>query len=130
MSVFILSFIIFLTILLLDTNLGKSIKAFNSPDPSIDYSFMLAFPLTVNGANNETSKITVFVRDSKTIALTNKSVALTTSLGSIVPLRLITDIDGKVQFTLNCQNQQGVAQINGIIDGRVTLTKTVTVKCI
>ena len=128
MSVFLLSFALFLSLVFINQTVGNDTRASNSLKPSVNTSFILSFPLEVVGT--EPSTITVFVRDEDTKPLPNRAVTLSSSIGSINTPNLITDGDGKATAEFTCNNvPSGIAQINAIIDDTLSLTKTVTIKC-
>ncbi|MEO6508828.1 MAG: hypothetical protein ABIO02_02650, partial [Patescibacteria group bacterium] len=66
MSVFLLSFALFLSLIFLNTRLGTSSRASASLKPSVDTSFILTFPLQLATDSNESSDLTIFIRDTDT----------------------------------------------------------------
>lgn len=132
MSIFLLSFALFLSLVFLNKNVGRSTRASSTSKPSVDTSFILAYPLEQPAGSKEPSMLTIFVRGADTKPLVNKTVTLTTNLGVIQPPSVVTDNDGKAvaQFTCSSTGQtSGVAQIRAIIDNTLEMTKTVSIKC-
>jgi hypothetical protein len=131
MSVFLLSFALFLSLVFLNTTLGKNSRASSTTKPSTDNSFILAFPLELSTTSATPSSLTIFVRDADTKPLQNRNVALSATAGSVQPSTVTTDTDGKAtaQFSCNGASPSEVAQINAVVDNSFQLTKTVTIKC-
>ncbi len=121
MSVFLLSFALFLSLVFLNTNLGRGARASSALKPSAETSFMLAFPLELNAS--EPSTVTIFVRDPETKPIPQRSVAVSSTIGNLNPSTGITDTDGKITAQFTCNNQTGIAQLNAIIDNTLNVNK-------
>lgn len=131
MSVFLLSFALFLSLVFLNKTLGKNSRASSTTKPSQDTSFILAFPLELAIGSPDTSTLTIFVRDQDSKPLSNRSVVLTSTTGLIQPNIVITDADGKAAAQFKCSGAQPseIARINAVVDNSFQLSNTVTIKC-
>ena len=123
---FFIIFSIFAAALLWGRNFQRFTRAKEFNLPSSIKSVIFAYPYTVKADGKSYSKITVFVRNHKNSPLPNKTVILTTSLGSISPSMSKTDKKGKAEFTIT-SNQKGLANIEAKVEN-VKIKQTITIK--
>ena len=127
MLFFMLSFGLFISIVLFNKPLSRLTKAKEEFIPSSDASLIFAWPLTAKADGKYPVQVNVFVRNASNVPLTNKIVKLTTSLGSIKDINPTTDKAGKSTFAIGSQTP-GIADLTTIVDNQIQLKQKVSVK--
>ena len=127
LTVFFLSFTLFITVVFFNKPIAKFTRAKEDFLPSSTNSLVLAFPLTVKADGSSKSIINVFIRSDKGIPIKEQKVTVSSSLGDITEVNGTTDDQGKATFNLS-SSQPGIAAIEAIIGGTMTLTQKLSVK--
>ncbi|MCX7881167.1 MAG: Ig-like domain-containing protein [Patescibacteria group bacterium] len=109
-SVFFLSFLIFISVLLFNKPIVQLLRAKEETNPSPKKSLIIAWPLTLPADGKTNSTITVFLRNEKNQPVSNKIIFLKSTLGEFKENNLISDKDGKAEFHLS-STTPGLAQI-------------------
>ena len=122
-----LSFGLFTTITVFNKPLTRLTKAKEEFLPSSESSLLFAWPLTTKADGQESVQINVFVRNATNIPLSNKTVHLTTTVGTIKENDLVTDKAGKTSFMLG-SNSVGLAELSATVDNQVQLKQKISVK--
>jgi hypothetical protein len=125
MMLFFLAFTIFMSFILFNDQLTSVTRASTDIIAS-DKSLIFAWPLEVAADNTETSEVTVFVRNDEGRGISDKTVRLSTTVGSVQEAGVITDANGKAIFTIS-SGTPGVAEITAVVDN-ITIQRTVTIK--
>lgn len=124
---FFLSFGIFTSVLIFNKPLTQFAKAKEESLPSADKSKIIAYPLYSLAANGTAeSVISVFINSMTDKPLSNKSVTVTSSLGTVKPQSATTDEKGKAEFHLT-SSVAGVAQLTVMVDN-IKLNQPVSIK--
>jgi hypothetical protein len=126
-SLFFLTFGIFAAVVVFNKPLTQLTRAKEDTEPSAANSLLFAWPLKVPADGKQLSEITVFVRSTGTKPISNKTVSLTSSLGSVKESSQTTDSEGKAVFHLTSE-AAGVAEVTATLDGALKLNQTVTIK--
>lgn len=127
LAVFFLSFTLFITVVFFNKPIAKFTRAKEDFLPSSTNSLILAFPLTVKADGVAESTINVFIRSDKGIPIKEQNITITSSIGDIKEATSATDDQGKATFHLS-STTPGIAAIEAIIGGSVTLTQKLSVK--
>ncbi|GAB4219606.1 MAG: hypothetical protein Fur009_6550 [Candidatus Microgenomates bacterium] len=127
LTLLILVFSLFLSYVVFNKQIATFTRASEELVPSSQTSLIFAWPLNVKADGKSKVNINVFVRNNKNIPLPNKAVSLSTNLGNIESNNITTDKSGKASFNL-VSNQSGIAQITAIVDNKIQLNQTVTIK--
>lgn len=113
---FFLSFGIFASVVVFNKPLTQLARAKEDVIPSPDKSKILAYPLYSIPANGKAeSVITVFVNSISDKPLANKTVNVTSSLGTVSPTSAVTNALGKVEFHLTSA-EKGKAQADVTVE--------------
>ncbi|MFO0703534.1 MAG: Ig-like domain-containing protein [Patescibacteria group bacterium] len=119
------AFVAFAGYLLYVNNIAPLIFAGSTAKASPVKSMVFAYPLTIDKAVGESS-VQVFLISEEGKPIPNKVVALTTSLGNVVPATTTTDENGTAVFTFT-SSEGGVAELTPYADNQ-KLAQSVTVK--
>ena len=112
--VFIAAFTLFISTLL-RSPVTQITRAIEDKSVSPQQSLIFVWPLQLKADGKSVATITVFVRNSKTEAISGKRVNIISSLGNVTQNQNITDKDGKAVFQLSSISP-GIAEIEAIID--------------
>lgn len=85
-----------------------------------------AYPLTIKADGKTQSKIDLFVANSDSLPVPNKSVVASSTIGTLNPTNALTDKMGHVSYVLTME-EPGIATIQFTVD-RVLLGKQITVQ--
>jgi len=124
--VFLLTFTLFISSLVLQKPLSKFTKAKEEFLASPQKSLIFAWPLSLPADGKTEGTINVFVRNDKENPLSNKRVNLTTSLGTLKESQPVSDKQGRTEFKIS-STSPGVAQIKANVDG-VELVQKVSIE--
>ena len=128
MSLFIFSFLIFVSLVFFNKPLTRLSRAKEETIPSPQNSLIFAWPLSSKADDESTVQINVFVRNMNNAPLENKKVHLETSLGTLKDNDHMSEkSSGKATFVL-ISREIGIAEIRATIDNSVGLEKKITVK--
>lgn len=127
LSLFFLSFALFAVMVVFQEPLSHLTRAKEEFEASGDHSLMFAWPLSAVADGKSGSTITVFVRSTKGRPLSNKTVAVSSSLGQVQSIETTSDKEGKATFRV-ISDTPGIAEIQAVIDNNVPITQKVTVK--
>jgi hypothetical protein len=127
MSIFILSFVLFISIVASKDQLTRFTKAKEEFIPSAETSLILAWPLTTKSDGQSSAQVNVFVRNLNNAPLSNKKVSLSSTLGQIQGNDVVTDKAGKASFNLISETP-GTAEISALVDDTVQIKQKVSVK--
>lgn len=123
----VLIFSLFIGYVVFQKPIATFTKAKEESIPSSTNSLIFAWPLSAKIDKKEKIQINVFIRNANNIPLSNKLVSLKTNLGTINPSSSVTDKNGKATFILESA-VQGIAEITAIVDNKIQLSKTISVK--
>jgi len=126
MLVFLLSFGIFMTVLVFNKPINQLTRAKEESVVSEKNSLVFAWPLNAQADGKSQNKITVFVRSYTNKAIADKPVVIETTLGEVLEKEVVSGKDGKAEFHLT-SNSKGVAEITAKVAG-IPITQKVTVK--
>lgn len=126
-SLFLLSFFIFISVVVFGKPLSTFTRAAEESKPSAAKSLIFAWPLSASVARSETVKVDVFVRSGTGIPISNRRITLGSTLGSVSPQSVQTDSTGKASFSLTSQTV-GTSQLTATVDNSVPVTQKVSVK--
>lgn len=126
-SLIFLTFALFAIMVVFQEPLSHLTRAKEEFEASPSTSLILAWPLNVKADNKTASNLTVFVRTAKGRLLSNKVVAVTSTLGQVQTIESTSDKEGKTMFRI-ISDTPGTAEIEAIIDNNIKLTKKVTVR--
>ncbi|PIS15625.1 hypothetical protein COT62_02600 [Candidatus Roizmanbacteria bacterium CG09_land_8_20_14_0_10_41_9] len=128
MSLFIFSFLIFVSLVFFNKPLTRLSRAKEETIPSPQNSLIFAWPLSSKADGEDTVQINVFVRNMNNAPLENKKVHLETTLGTLRENDLMSEkSSGKATFVL-ISKEAGIAEIQAIVDNYVSLEKKITIK--
>lgn len=127
--VFILFFGIFTAMVVFNNPLKTFTQAAAESVPSSQTSLIFADPVykSIKADGKDSAKIDVLVRNANTVPIANKSVTISTTLGSIAQNSQISDKLGRTTFIIT-SNSPGTAEISAVVDGSVQLINKVSVK--
>ncbi len=123
----VLVFSLFISYVVFNKQIAIFTRASSDIEPSAEKSLIFAWPLTAKATGQDKVMINVFIRNEKNQPLANKLVSLTTTLGQLDAETQTTDKSGKVTFNLT-STQTGIAQIQAIVDNKVQLKQSLTIK--
>ncbi len=126
-SVFVLVFVLFISLVAFNEPIKRFTRASETVHPSGETSILFAWPQSTAADGTSKVKLEVFVRSMTGNPLPNKQVSVQSTLGTITPLTLTSDKSGKASFTLTATTP-GVATLSALIDGSTSVAKKVTVK--
>ena len=126
MSIFVLSFVLFISVVVSQDQLTRFTKAKEEFLPSAETSIILAWPLTAKASNQSIIAINVFIRNHNNAPLPNKKVTLQSNLGQVKEAEVITDKAGKATFNLS-SDSPGIAEVVATADG-VQVKQKVSIK--
>ncbi|MGB9883553.1 MAG: Ig-like domain-containing protein [Microgenomates group bacterium] len=124
---FVLIFSLFISYIVFNKQIATFTRASEEQVASSQSSLIFAWPLIAKADGKSKVTINVFVRNAKNVPLANKLVTLNTDLGSVEINNITTDKTGKATFYL-ISNQTGLAQITALVDNKIQLDQTITVK--
>jgi len=124
--VFFLAFGLFTSLVVFNKPLSRLIRASQEITPSVENSLILAWPLTVKADGQAATTVTVFLRNEKNYPVPNRSVSVSSTIGSFRENELTTDKGGKAEFHL-ISNTAGVAEISATT-GPLRLVQKISVK--
>ncbi|MCX7955640.1 MAG: Ig-like domain-containing protein [Patescibacteria group bacterium] len=127
LSILVLTFSLFMSYVLIGNQIKILTRASEELEPSSEKSLIFAWPLSAKANNQEKVMINVFVRNEKNQPLANKTVSLTTNLGEFDIDSQTTDKSGKTTFNLSSKDL-GVAKVEAIIENKVKLKQSITIK--
>lgn len=126
-SIFVFSFLLFITIVFINNPTQNLARASKTSDPSAQNSIIIVWPLSSKAGEDKTIQINVFARDKDNRPLEGKNVVLKTTLGKISQNNLKTGKKtGKATFILT-SNETGTAEISAAINN-IELEMKVTIK--
>lgn len=126
-TLFFLSFLFFLSVVLFNRPLSNLIRAKEDTSPSSQNSLMFAWPIEIQADGKTSVKIDVFVRSESNKLVSNKEVRISSTLGQVQPISVLTDKNGKASFSL-VSAQPGIAELTATIDNSTELSKKLTIK--
>jgi hypothetical protein len=124
--VFVISFVILTVFVVFNEPIATFTQAKDELVPSQEKSLIFAWPLDLEANGDDTSEITIFVRNIKGRGMSNKQIQLTATIGELQTSQKMTDGQGKAVFYLS-STQAGVAEIEALVDN-VTIKKDVSVQ--
>jgi hypothetical protein len=129
MVVFIIFFGLFTAELVFNKSINNFTRAASELVPSSQTSLIFADPVykSVKADGKEIAKIDVLIRNTNTVPIANKTVTVSTTLGTISKNTETTDKLGHAAFTIT-SDVQGIAQISATVDGSIQLINKVSVK--
>lgn len=127
LSIFFLSFILFVSILVFNKPLTQLTRAREDIQPSAANSLIFAWPLTAKADGTSKVNINVFVRSENNKLIGQKPVTLNTTLWDVQTVSNISDENGKTTFTITSRTP-GVAQISATVDTTTPVQKKLTIK--
>ena len=127
LTIFFLSFTIFVSILFFNKPLARFTRAKEDLLPSQNNSLIFAYPLSVKADGKAQSVINVFVRSDKGMPVKDQKIKLSTSLGMITETEGSSDDQGKSTFHLS-STTTGIAQIEATVGDSLRLTQKLSVK--
>ena len=127
MSLFFVAFLFFTTLVVFKKPLSTITRAENASEPSSTNSLLFAWPLSIKADKTSTVKIDVFVRSATNAPLENKTVKLSSTLGSIRAVQDSTDKGGKATFILTSETP-GMAEITGTINQSTPIAQKLSIK--
>jgi len=127
MSIFMLSFGLFIIITIFNKPLSRLTKAKEEFVPSSEASLIFAWPLTAKADGEYTVSVNVFIRNTSNVPLANKQVKITSSLGLVKDIIPTTDKSGKATFALG-SSSPGIAELTTTVDNQVNLKQKISVK--
>lgn len=126
-TIFLLLFGLFTSVLIFNEPLISFTRARDELAPSASKSIIFAWPLKLPADGVSKSAITVFVRNEKGGALSNKRVALNSTLGTLSAPSVVSNKNGKAEFTISSATP-GVAKLQATIDGSTPVSQTVSIQ--
>jgi len=123
---FLLSFILFITLVVFNKQITTKLRAREETDPSVSKSLILAWPLNLSADSKSESVIQVVVRNAKGGKVANRVVNLTTTLGTLKETSVNAGASGIAEFHLT-SDKPGLALIKATVDSNVPLTRQVTI---
>lgn len=125
LMIFFLAFTIFMTFIVFNDQITTVTQA-SVQEVSADKSLIFAWPLTLKANGEDTSEITIFVRNEDGKGIAGKIVSLQTTVGDVKEPAGTTDSTGKVLFHISSSNA-GVAEIQTLVDNN-PIRKKVSIK--
>lgn len=123
----VLIFSLFISYTVFNKQIATFTRASSDTEPSAEKSLIFAWPLTAKANGQDKVMINIFIRNEKNQPLASKLVTLSTNLGQFDNPTQITDKTGKISFYLT-SNQTGIAEIKAIVDKKIQLNQSVTIK--
>jgi hypothetical protein len=123
---FLVTFVAFAVYVIFNEPIAKFTQAKDELVPSSEKSLIFIWPLDLESNGEDSSEVTVFVRNIKGRGMSNKQVQLTSTVGTVKPPRKSTDTQGKVVFQISSENP-GLAEIEALVDN-VTIQKDVSIQ--
>ena len=129
MVIFVLFFGLFTALIVFNNPIKIFTRAATELVPSSETSLIFADPIfkSVEADGKESAKIDVLVRNVNTIPIPNRSVSISTTLGSIDQNVQVTNKLGLATFTITSVTK-GTAEITATVDGSMQLINKVSVK--
>lgn len=127
MLLFVLSFTIFISVIVFNKPLSTLTRAKEDAEPSDAKSLMFAWPLSTRADGRSEVTISVFVRTTTDKPLSGKKVSIVTNHGTIREVTSETDKSGKATFML-FSDSPGVADLTALIESSLSLQQKVSVK--
>lgn len=127
-GLFILSFFVFISIVVFSKPLSRFTRASSAVDPSASQSIIIAWPLNLKSNSSEETKLDVFVRSSSNAPVAGREVTVRSTAGSVEPDRVTTDRTGKATFQFAPAGDKGVAELTAIVDNTLQLSQKVTIQ--
>ncbi len=127
MLLFVLSFTIFISVIVFNKPLSTLTRAKEDAEPSDTKSLMFAWPLSTKADGRSEVTISVFVRTTTDKPLSGKKVSIVTNHGTIREVTSETDKSGKATFML-FSDSPGVADLTALIESSLSLQQKVSVK--
>jgi predicted PurR-regulated permease PerM len=129
MIVFVLVFGLFTTFLIFNKPIANLTRAATESVPSSQTSLVFADPVykSVKADGKDSAKIDVLVRSASTVPIANKSVSISTTLGSISSNVQTTNNLGRATFSITSETK-GTAVISATVDGSIQLVNKVSVE--
>ena len=125
-SLFFVIFLGFAVYIFTDGSIAQLTRADIATEVSLQKSLLFAWPLTVPADGTSESEITVFVRNQDAGGLAEKSVKLTSSVGTILEGEQLSDADGKTIFHIS-SSATGIAEITAFVNNR-RLPRQITIQ--
>ena len=101
-------------------------QASQTNKPSTQTSLIFAWPLDLPADGKTESEITIFIRNEEGRGISEESVRLTSTIGTVPQTLLSTNLEGKSVFHISSK-QVGVAQIEAFVDNK-KLQRTISIK--
>lgn len=129
LSLFFLSFIIFVSVVFFNKPLTQLTRATEDVTPTGKNSIMLVWPMSVPADGKSESVINVFVRSANDKPVANRKIVLQSTLGAISEKPIAPEDKklGKATFGLT-STTTGIAEVKALIDGTIPLERKVTIK--
>ncbi len=127
MSLFFVAFLFFTSLIVFKNPLSTVTRAEKATQPSGTNSLLFAWPLSAKADGQTEVKIDVFVRSEANGPLENKSVSLSSTLGTVKTLSSSSDKGGKTTFSLSSATP-GIAELSATIENSTPLTQKLTIK--
>lgn len=127
MLLFMLSFTIFISVIVFNKPLSTLTRAKEDAEPSETKSLMFAWPLSAKADGRSEVTISVFVRTITDKPLSGKKVSIITNRGTIREVNSETDKSGKATFVL-FSDSSGMADLTALIEGPISLQQKISVK--
>lgn len=127
MSLFFLSFSIFISVLIFEKPLSRFTRAAEDSKPSSAKSLIFAWPLSSSVARSESIKVDVFIRSESGNPIPSRKVLVESTLGSLTPNNAVSDKNGKATFSLT-SDTAGTADLSAVIDNTVPISQKISVR--
>lgn len=127
MLLFMLSFTIFISVVVFNKPLSTLTRAKEDTEPSKANSLIFAWPLSAKADEKSEVTINVFVRTATDKPLSGKKVSINASIGKIREVSSETDKLGKATFIL-FSGFTGTSELTALIEGSIPLQQKVSVK--
>ncbi|MBI2641774.1 Ig-like domain-containing protein [Candidatus Roizmanbacteria bacterium] len=126
--IFILTFSVFSALLVFREPITQYTRAKEDITPDAAKSTILAWPINdIKATGSDVSNISVFVRSINGRPLENKSVSLSSSIGTVNAISDTTNKNGEAKFTLS-SSSPGVAEVLATVQPDIQLTQKVSIE--
>ena len=126
-TIFFLSFLLFISVVVFNKPLTQFTRAKEDLAPSGANSLIFAWPLTARADGSEEVTVNVFVRSENNKLVTDRTVTVTSTLGTVKVVTDKADNTGKTTFKVTAASP-GTAEISATIDNSIPVAQKISVR--
>ncbi len=124
LGLFFVGFVVFVSLVVFGQPIAKLTRA-NNAVVSAGQSLLFAWPLSVKANGADMIAVDVFIRSSNNLPISNKQIALQSTVGTVSAQNAVSDKAGKTTFTIK-STTPGKAHVTASVDN-VQLERSLTI---